>query len=83
MDGVLEKLLLDTRFTTNKIPKEFLLRRVGLGYSIRSKRLDRDIIKPCLKAKKNKEKALSIQEEESEDAGRSESVKKKARSRKN
>lgn len=81
MDEILQELLLDTRFTTNKIPKEFLVRRVGLGYSMRSKRLERDIIKPCLKMGRRKEETYLHQEEE-EDVGRSESVKKRTVRRK-
>ncbi|WEL39041.1 hypothetical protein PFJ87_07g01190 [Encephalitozoon hellem] len=80
MDRILQKLLFDTRFTTNKIEKEFLVRRMGLGYSMRPKKLERDIIRPCLKAARKREEA-NVAEEEEEDVGRSGSVKKRSVSR--
>lgn len=82
MDRALEKLLAGTRFTTNKIPREFLMRRVGLGYKATHWRLSRDVIGPCLKAKRQREKAARAlqQESESDDIGRSGSVRRKCKS---
>ncbi|CCI73954.1 ECU07_0965 [Encephalitozoon cuniculi GB-M1] len=78
MDNIFERLLLDTRFTTNKIPKRFLLRRVGLGYAVRHQRISRDDIRPCLKTRRAIERTDCFQEDE-EDAGRSELVRKRPR----
>lgn len=51
MDLFLEKLFSFTRFTTNKVSKNFLPRRMGLGYKMKHQKLDREVIKPCLKSK--------------------------------
>lgn len=61
MDGLLKLLQLNTRFVTNKIPKEFLQRRVGLGYAMKYQKLDRSVIQTCIRSKrKNEELAHSM-----------------------
>lgn len=80
MDLLFEKMCLSTRFTTNKVVKDFLPRRIGLGYRIAHLRLNRDIVKPCVRAKMKKSEDTKTESISDEEMGRSAMVKKLCRS---
>lgn len=74
MDQFFGRLLSCTRFSTNRVSKSFLPRRIGLGYASTHERLNRDVIRPCLKARRK-----TVHPEpasESEETGKSAFVKK-------
>ncbi|KHN69358.1 hypothetical protein CWI42_080940 [Ordospora colligata] len=55
MESLLRLLQLNTRFATNDISKEFLQRRVGLGYAMKYQKLDRSVIQTFIKSKRKNE----------------------------
>jgi hypothetical protein len=56
MERLLLGLLLPTRFTTNRVSKTFLPGRAGLGYKLTYARINKDVLRPCLRAKRKTEK---------------------------
>lgn len=70
-DEKLQELLETSRFTTVKIQKAFLPRRIGLGYDFKHEHTEMDIIKD-LRRKQNKNRRKEVTkeikcEDESED----------------
>lgn len=69
MDKKISELLESSKFTTSKITRCFLPRRVGLGYDLNYENKELDIIKQCKKhhhkfLKKIKDKKQDIEDEE-------------------
>jgi hypothetical protein len=54
MEEFLFSLFSSTRFTTNSVSKAFLPRRAGLGYRLVYDKINRDMIRPCLRARRKK-----------------------------
>lgn len=80
MDLFFSKLLSSTRFTTNGIAKDFLPRRVGLGYRAVHVRLSREVIRPCVRMRNRRrsgETSVDVQDECDEDCGKSAMVKRR------
>lgn len=83
MDHLLKNLLQFSRFTTNTLPKEFLPRRVGLGYQHTETKINREIIRKCLKTKRKEQKlrdkgnTVVDAEDSDDDLGKSKMIKTK------
>lgn len=75
MSNFLEKLLGLTKYTVNNYKQNFLPRRLGLGYELRVKRVDRSIIKPILE--RSRKKVKIEEKEESEEVDKMSYIEKK------
>ncbi|EOB15548.1 hypothetical protein NBO_2g0040 [Nosema bombycis CQ1] len=67
INEILTKFLQTTKFTTSKTERNFVPRRVGLGYDLVTEFNDPEIVKECKKkSRKIKEKCKEVKDEEDE-----------------